>query len=267
VTAATTVNLTGRIGAGEVALALLLVAIAAAISWWRKVGLEQDIGIATVRAFVQLLAVGYVLDFVFHGNGELTPLVLAVMIGTATLTSGRRGRQVPGAYGIALTSVGAATGGTLGLLILLGIVPSAPRAAIPLGSMIISSAMNTTSLVMTRLREDLAAQRREVEARLSLGSTAHEASAGIHRNAMRSGMLPIIDSTKVVGLVALPGAMTGMILAGADAFTAIRLQLVVMYMLLGGNAFAALAAGELTVRRLFTPDHQLIRSLRRTPGD
>ncbi|HKY75340.1 MAG TPA: ABC transporter permease, partial [Acidimicrobiia bacterium] len=67
-----------------------------------------------------------------------------------------------------------------------------------------------------------------------------------------------------VGLVALPGAMTGMILAGASPLAAIRLQLLVMYMLLGGNAFAALVSGELTVRRLFTADHQLIRTLRRT---
>jgi ABC-type iron transport system FetAB permease component len=78
-------------------------------------------------------------------------------------------------------------------------------------------------------------------------------------------MLPIVDNTKVVGLVALPGAMTGMLLAGASPASAIRLQLVVMYMLLAGNALAALVAGHLTLRRLFTRDHQLIRSLRRVP--
>jgi putative ABC transport system permease protein len=79
-------------------------------------------------------------------------------------------------------------------------------------------------------------------------------------------MIPAVDQTKVVGLVALPGAMTGLILAGVSAIAAIRLQLVVMYMLLGGNAFAALVAGQLTMRRLFTPSQQLIKSLRRTPG-
>ena len=79
-------------------------------------------------------------------------------------------------------------------------------------------------------------------------------------------MLPIVDNTKVVGLVALPGVMTGMILAGAPPLAAIRLQLVVMYMILGDNAFAALVTGELSVRRLFTPDHQLARSVRRRPS-
>jgi putative ABC transport system permease protein len=131
--------------------------------------------------------------------------------------------------------------------------------------MIIATAMNTTSLVMTRLHDDLASHRREVEVRLSLGQTSHEAALPWHRAAIRTGMLPSIDQTKVVGLVALPGAMTGMILAGAQPFAAIRLQLVVMYMLLGGSAFAALVAGELTVRHLFTRHHQLARSLRRAP--
>ena len=256
-------DLSGRISIGDVGLSLLLVLVAVVISRTRKADLERDILIATGRSFVQLLAVGFVLDFVFGGHAWLTPVVLAVMIGTATLTSGARGKRVPGAYGIALASVGVATAGTLGVLLALRIVPFVPRAAIPLGSMIISNAMNTASLTMGRLRDDLASHRREVEARLSLGQTAAEASSLWHRAAVRTGTLPIVDQTKVVGLVALPGAMTGMLLAGASPTSAIRLQLVVMYMLLGGSSFAALVAGHLTVRRLFTADHQLIRSLSR----
>ncbi|MDQ1375091.1 MAG: UDP-glucose/iron transport system permease protein [Actinomycetota bacterium] len=250
----------------DVALAVLLVVVAVVVSRVRGLGLESDLGVATVRSFVQLIAVGYVLDFVFGGHPWLTPVVLLVMLTTATLTSGSRARGVPGARWVAAASVAAAAALTLGTLALLRIVPTSARAVIPLGSMIISAAMNTTSLVMTRLRDDLAANRREVEARLSLAQTAHEASHPWHRAALRQGMLPSIDQTKVVGLVALPGAMTGMILAGASPLAAVRLQLVVMYMLLGGSAFAALVAGELTVRRLFTPAHQLIRSLRRLPS-
>jgi putative ABC transport system permease protein len=259
-------DLSGRIGFADVALSLLLVAVAVVISRLRRADLEKDVVVATLRSFTQLLAVGFVLDYVFDSQGGLTPVVLAVMVGTATLTSGARARHVPAARWIAAASLAAATAGTLGLLLLLGIVPAAPRAAIPLGSMIIANAMNTTSLVMTRLRDDLAAHRREVEAHLSLGETGTEAAAFWHRAAVRTGMLPIVDNTKVVGLVALPGAMTGMLLAGASPTAAIRLQLVVMYMILAGNAFAALVAGRLTVARLFTADHQLIRALRRLPS-
>ncbi len=259
-------DLSGRISWADVGLALLLVAVSMIISRARRTGLERDIAVATFRSFAQLLAIGFVLDFVFDGNSALTPVVLLVMIGTATLTSGGRGKRIPGAYWIAATSVSAAAGGTLGVLLLLRIVPAVPRAAIPLGSMIISNAMNTASLVMSRLRDDLGAHRREVEAHLSLGETSTEAAASWHRTAVRNGMLPIIDQTKAVGLVALPGAMTGMLLAGASPSSAIRLQMVVMYMLLGGNAFAGLVAGRLTISRLFTADHQLIRSLRRVAG-
>jgi UDP-glucose/iron transport system permease protein len=258
--------LSGPISFGDVALSLLLVAIAIGLSRWQRVGLERDMTVATVRSFAQLVAVGYILEFIFNGHGWLTILVVAVMVGTASLTSAGRARRVPGRMVVASAAISVATAGTLGVLAALRIVPVSARAIIPLGSMIITAAMNTTSLVMTRLHDDLAANRREVEARLSLAQSSRQVALPWLRSSLRSGMLPTVDQTKVVGLVALPGAMTGMILAGASPISAIRLQLVVMYMLLGGNAFAALVAGHLTVRRLFTPSQQLIKSLRRTPG-
>ncbi|MDQ1356508.1 MAG: UDP-glucose/iron transport system permease protein [Acidimicrobiaceae bacterium] len=258
--------LSGPISFGDVALSLVLVAVAVVVSRWQRVGLEKDMAVATFRSFAQLVAVGYILDYIFKGHGALTIVAVAVMVGTASLTSAGRARRVPGSKLVAAAAISVATAGTLGVLAALRIVPVSARAIIPLGSMIITAAMNTTSLVMTRLHDDLAASRREVEARLSLAQSSRQAALPWLRASLRSGMIPTIDQTKVVGLVALPGAMTGMILAGASPILAIRLQLVVMYMLLGGNAFAALIAGQLTVRRLFTPSHQLIKSLRRTPG-
>lgn len=258
-------DLSGAVGYADVALAVLLVAVGMAASRLRGLGLERDMAVATVRSFAQLVAVGYVLAFVFDGHGALSLGVLAVMVATASLTIGGRARRVPGARVVAVASLAVASAGTLGVLAALDIVPLAARAIVPLGSMVLTNAMNCASLVMTSLHDDVAAHRREVEARLSLGHTAHEASRPWHRRALRRGMLPIVDNTKVVGLVALPGAMTGMILAGASPLDAIRLQLVVMYMLLGGNAFAAVVAGELTVRRLFTAHHQVARWVGRTP--
>jgi len=257
-------DLSDAIGFPEVALSIFLVGVGMAISRWRRVGLEGDIGVALLRSFVQLLAIGYVLEFVFEGHGGLTLVVLSVMVVTAAWTSGRRARRVPSAGLVAGVAVAVATAATLGVLAALDIVPVVARAMVPLGSMVISNAMVTTSLVMTSLYDGLADDRREVEARLSLGETGREAANPWVRRALRTGMLPIVDNTKVVGLVALPGAMTGMILAGASPLDAIRLQLVVMYLILGGNAFAALVAGELAVRRLFTPAHQLLRSVRRS---
>jgi len=200
----------------DVGLSVLLVVAAMTVSRWRRVGLEADMGVATVRSFLQLVAVGYVLEFVFNGHGWLTAVALAVMVVTAALTSAARSRRVPGSRLVAGAAIAVATGATLGVIAALRIVPVSARAIIPLGSMIISSAMNTTSLVMTRFYDDLAANRREIEARLSLAQTSRQAALHWQRMALRSGMIPIVDNTKVVGLVALPGAMTGMILAGAS---------------------------------------------------
>jgi putative ABC transport system permease protein len=255
--------LSGPVNLGDVALSLSLVAVAVAISAWQRLGLEADMTVATVRSFVQLIAVGYVLDYIFNGHGWLTVLAVSVMVGVASLTSRSRAKGVPWCGTIAFTSIAVATTATLGVVMALRIVPTSARAVIPLGSMIITGAMNTTSLVMGRLRDDLAANRHEIEARLSLAQTSRQASMPWLRSALRSGMLPSVDSTKVVGLVALPGAMTGMILAGASPVTAVRVQLVVMYMLLGGTAFAALVAAHFTIGRLFNDSHQLIKSLRR----
>jgi putative ABC transport system permease protein len=216
-----------------------------------------------VRSFVQLIAVGYVLTYIFQGHGWLTILALAVMVGAASMTTRNRAKRVARSGVIAVLAIGTATAGTLGMLAVLHIVPNSPRAIIPLGSMIISGGMITSSLVMTRLYDDLASNRREVEARLCLGQTSCRAALPWLRSAVRGGMLPSVDSTKVVGLVALPGTMTGLILAGASPLSAVRVQLVVMYMLLGATAFSALVSAQLSVGTLFTKSHQLIKSLRR----
>ena len=168
--------LSGPVTLGDVALSVSLVAVAVAISAWQRLGLEADMTVATVRSFFQLIAVGYVLSYIFSGHGWLTVLAVAVMVGAASLTSRSRAKRVPWSGVIALAAIATATVATLGVLAALRIVPTSARAIIPLGSMIISGAMNTTSLVMSRLRDDLASNRREIEARLSLAQTSRQAS-------------------------------------------------------------------------------------------
>jgi putative ABC transport system permease protein len=163
--------LTGPVTYGDVILSLCLVAVAIGISAWQRVGLEGDLLVAAARSFVQLIAVGYVLAYIFEDHGWLTILALAVMIGAASITTRSRAKRVPHSGIIAVIAIATATVTTLGVLAVLHIVPTSPRAIIPLGSMIISGAMITSSLVMTRLYDDLAANRREIEARLCLGQT------------------------------------------------------------------------------------------------
>jgi putative ABC transport system permease protein len=239
-------------------LALALVAVAVALSLWQRLGLEKDLGVAVVRSFVQLSAIGYVINFIFglQGIGYVL-LLLAVMVVFAGWTSSRRSPDMPGALPLATGAVGLAALCTLGLLLALGVIPPTARYLIPLGGMVIGNSMNATSLTLVRVRDDVREQRNKVEAALSLGATGRAALSPIVKTSLKSSLIPLIDSTKTAGIVFLPGAMAGMIIGGADPLEAVRLQMVVLYMLLGSVSIAAISVGLLAHRSLFNSRHQL----------
>ena len=234
-----------------------LVAVAVALSFYEGLGLEGDIGVAVVRSFVQLVAMGYAIEYVFglESVGAVA-LLLAGMVLFAAWTSARRAKGVPRAFAVAALAVGAAAVATLGLLLVLRVVPATARYLIPLGGMVIGNSMNAASLTMLRVRDDLAG-RAEVEAALALGATSRQAVAPILKTALRGALVPLVDSTKTTGIVFLPGAMVGMIIAGADPLEAVELQIVVLYMLLGSVSIAAMLVGLLSYRSFFTARHQL----------
>ncbi len=245
--------------------ALVLVGLAMTISRWQNVNLEKDMFIAIVRAFIQLIAIGYALDFIFEQEGPFwILLVVVIMITIAGYTAGQRGKRVPRSIMVATLSITVGAVLTLGLLIILQVFPFEARYIIPIAGMIVGNAMTATALVMGRLRDDLKVQKAQVEAALALGATQRQAANQQMRRALATGMTPIIDNTKTVGLISLPGAMTGMILAGASPLEAVQLQLIVMYMLVGAAAFSGLTATFLTYRQFFTPAHQLVLAAPKT---
>jgi putative ABC transport system permease protein len=154
---------------------------------------------------------------------------------------------------------------TLGVLVAAGTISTKPTVLLPVGGMIVSGAMQATSLALTRIRDEVTSGRRQVEARLALGLPSAEAFAPHSRRALRSALVAPIDQTKVVGLIALPGAMTGLIIAGVPPLLAIRYQIVVMYMLLGAWAIAAIVATRLMRSALFDDAHRL-RTLELQPA-
>ena len=146
---------------------------------------------------------------------------------------------------------------TLGLVVALGVFPATPRYLVPVGGMIIGNAMTSAAVALNRLGDDVAAAAREIEATLALGATASLAVRPLVRRSLRSAVIPLVDQTKTTGLIAFPGTMVGMLLAGAAPVDAVRLQLVLLYVLLGGVSLAALVAVMLAHRSFFTPAHQL----------
>jgi len=243
---------------GDVAAALALVAVAAAVSFWRRAELERDLGIAVVRSFIQLTAVGYVIQAIFDSKSLwLVAALLAVMVAFGTITARSRARAVPGAtrpIAIALAVAGAVT---LGLVIALGIFPARARYLVPVGGMVIGNAMTAAAVSLNRLADEISGGALQIEATLALGATAREAARGAVTRSLRSGMITLIDSTKTTGVVFFPGTMVGMLLAGARPLDAVRLQLILLWSLLGSVALSSVIATGLGYRGFFTPAHQL----------
>ena len=168
-----------------------------------------------------------------------------------------RGRGLPHAFPIALLGIGAGTSATLGVLVVGGVIDTAPTVLVPIGGMVVSGAMQASSLTLTSLRRAAVEQRPAVEAALSLGLSARDAFAAHLRAAVRTAMVPTVDSTKVVGLISLPGTMTGLIIAGVEPLQAIRYQIIVMYMLLAAWAVSALVTARAAEAALFDEAQRL----------
>ena len=243
---------------GEVAASLVLVALAVAVSFWRRADLERDLAIAVLRSFIQLTAIGYVVQAIFDSDSLwVVVLLLTVMVGVGTLTARSRARAVPGALKAIVPALAAAAAGTLGLVLALGIFPAEPRYLVPVGGMVIGNAMTSTAVALNRLADEVESRAGLIEATLALGATAREAVTGVLSRSLRSAMIPLIDQTKTTGLVSFPGAMVGMLVAGAEPLDAVRLQLILLWVLLGAVALSALISITLGYRGFFTRAHQL----------
>ncbi len=243
----------------EVLVTLALIGVAIAVSLWERADLERDIGLAVVRSFLQLTAIGYVIQAIFDSDSIwLVVALLTVMVAFGAFTAGRRARRVPGAYAVTALALALAGAVTIGLVLALGVFDAKARYLVPVGGMVIGNAMTAAAVALNRLADDIHDSARTIEATLSLGATAAEAARGLVRRSLRSGMIPLIDSTKTTGLVFFPGAMVGMLLAGADPVDAVRLQLILLWALLGSVALSSVVAVALGYRRFFTPAQQLI---------
>ena len=241
-----------------VALSVVLVVVGGLLVARERLGLGRDMTVASVRAAVQLIAVGAALKLLFEHTG--LPGSLAWVTGMVLLAGRVAGGRAPGlrhATAIATASLGVGIVSTLGVLLGAQIIEDEPRVVVPIGGMIVTAAMQGVTLVLTRVRDEALSQRSLVEARLVLGLPGTAAFAPHERLALRSALIPGIDQTKVVGLISLPGAMTGLIIAGVSPVDAIRYQIVVMYMWLGACAISGVTAARLARGQLFDDAHRL----------
>ncbi len=247
----------------QLLLCLGFVLLAGGASVYHKLGLGRDLLVGTVRTFAQLFLMGYVLTFIFETHTSwLVLLMFTFMVAAAVhIIKGRvKEHSVPF---LIPTFVSMLISYSLVSYIVTAVIVGAkpwwtPQYFIPLAGMIVGNSMTAISIALERLFSDLKARRNEVEMRLALGADYREASQDILRNAIKAGMIPSINSLMAVGLVSLPGMMTGQILSGTDPLIAIRYQIVVMLMLVASTALGAIIVTGLVRRRCFSDAQRLI---------
>jgi putative ABC transport system permease protein len=243
---------------------LVLIGIAIGVSRWQRLGLEGSILLAVARASGQLLLVGLGLGLVLSDDAPLLWSWLWVIgiVVFAAATVQRRAPAIPGLFAVATIAEVITAVISLGVIFGLSIFPLEGRTLVPIAGMILGNALSAAVLAARRLVEEFTDKRDELEARLALGATAHDAARPYLRVVLRTAMTPQIESTKAVGLVFLPGAMTGLVLAGVDPLDAVMVQLALMLLILGGVATVATVIVLGASRRLFTSDERLVPLLR-----
>jgi putative ABC transport system permease protein len=248
----------------DLALAALLVLLLAGLAWLQHLALGRQLLVSALRTLVQLLLVGLVLKALF---ARATLGWLALMAAVMLLVAGwevmrRQHLSFRGWWGYGLGAAAMFVSSfTLTAFALLAIVQPQPwykpQYAIPLLGMMLGNTMNSIALAVDRLTQDADRGRAAIEARLLLGHGAKQALSRARREAVRTGMIPMMNAMAAAGVVSLPGMMTGQILAGNPPMVAVGYQILIMFMLVTGTGFGAMLAVELGSRRLFDERQRL----------
>ncbi len=248
----------------DLVLALGLMAIAIGLSAWQQLGLTWSLVVATGRTILQLLIVGYLLAFVFAWQNPWA--ILTVILGMVTIatleTRNRIGKVLPNLFPLLWGSIFFSTALTLVYTTTLILQPQTwynPQYLIPLVGIVLGNAMNGAAIVGERLVQALKVHHQEIETHLCLGATPRQAIAQYRRDAIKVGLIPTINAMMVVGLVKLPGIITGQILSGVPPMDAASYQILIMFMLACATMITTLLVTESVFRQCFNQAAQLVR--------
>ncbi|MFQ5524328.1 MAG: ABC transporter permease [Acidimicrobiia bacterium] len=256
------------IGWFEAVASLSLVAVVVGISLWRRLGIERTLLWASARAATQLLAVGLVFNLIFESDQAMTWAWIWI-VGMALVSAEvvrYRVQDIPGLRGFALVSLGGGLVVTLGLLFGLDTFDLQPVTLVVLAGITLGNTMPATVQAATMITTEFGEHRGRVEALLALGFDRRGAARQVTAVAVRQALIPQIERTKVIGMIALPGAMTGMLLAGADPLSAVLVQLIIAYLVLGSVGVATTVIATAIAARAFTRDLRLAPWVLERPG-
>jgi len=246
----------------DLALAYGLVLLAAGLARLRHNGQEWKILWASLRMVVQLLAMGYLLHFVFAIKSPLPVLAILLVMGGFSLQvmGGHVKQKMPHFYRVVSCAIFIGCGGATFLFcsVIVGNTPWwDPRYLIPMAGMIIGNSMNGASLAAERLCSEMSGRREEMEAALCLGASSRQAAEAALGQAFRAALMTNVNNMAAMGVVMLPGMMTGQILAGIEPVVAVRYQIAIMCAITGSVSVTSYLILILGYRHYFSDAHQL----------
>ncbi|STO07336.1 ABC transporter permease [Exiguobacterium aurantiacum] len=243
----------------ELMTSLIFVAIPLGLALYLKLGLERDIFIATVRSIIQLLVIGYILTFVFESaNPVFMLLMILLMIGAATQNIIKKGDGIPGITWMIVLTLVTVEALTMGLMLGFGIIPFEPDKVIPISGMVIGNCMVLSLLFLNKFKDEVERSDEVIELVLSMGGAPKTAIDRSLKNAIRTSMIPTVEAQKTMGLVQLPGMMSGLIIGGADPMEAVLYQLLILFLILTTATISAVMVGYLAYPRLFNEKLQFV---------
>ena len=253
-----------RLDLTDFVLAVALMAIAVGLSAGQRLGLEWSLAIATARTIGQLFIVGAILDIIFRLDNPWAVLavVLVMLTIAAVVARNRIGKKIPQVLPLVWISIFVSTAFTLSYVNLLIVQPQRwyePQYIIPLAGIILGTAINGAAIAGERLVSTINASQIEIETHLSLGATPQQAVAQYRKDAIRAGLIPILNQMMVIGIVTLPGIITGQILSGVNPLDAASYQILVMFMLAFTNLVTAILVTQGLCRQFFNSAAQLVR--------
>jgi putative ABC transport system permease protein len=224
---------------------------------WAGIRMQRESVVALVRGISQIVIVGLLLTLVLGSVQWLSAFVLLGMMLAGAVIAAQRTRQIPGILQVTMRSILLGAGLVIGVMVCLGVIDRAPAILIPVGSLVIANAMNTTALALDRFRAEVEAHTGQIEAGLALGAAPTIVVAPYVRAAVRASLIPSINNLQSLGIVWIPGVMAGMVLAGSDPIVAAVYQFVVVAMLFATAGTTALLCTLFVRSRAFSQAEQL----------
>ncbi len=246
------------LGLAQAAIAALMALAVILLARKRNIHLESDALIALVRGLIQIVAIGSILALLLQAPRWTSVFLLAGMVLAAGSISARRARNIPGAMKVSIYSIAAGAGLVTAVMTWAGVIDTAITSLIPVGSMIIANAMNTNGLALNRFRSEVLAHSGEIESALALGASPRATIGRYAESSIQSSLIPAIDNLRSLGIVWIPGLMTGMLLSGAKPLYAAIYQFVVIAMILASSGLTSLLSTTLIQANAFSPAEQLV---------